>query len=267
MTGNFRFFKCERGGGAIIAFVMVLMISILFVGGTFIWQVQSQTQVNALDTSRMDETYFVEPVFSYNKEAEAYSAIVYVHNTGLVPIKLVQAWIIDEDNNDRQHIEISYNLGVDEGIYISEIYELVDSLTQTFDLTTTEYNFKIVTERGNLASSKLMPSAAFQSNWPAIIIPDASYVKKQGANVKIHLEIWNRLDEELHITLIVMSRLGHGSEHSELIHIDWILQPGVISIEEFAGVSKKVYQTGSTCFIEVADVEGTIVSSFYFTCQ
>jgi hypothetical protein len=64
-----------------------------------------------------------------------------------------------------------------------------------------------------------------------------------------------------------MSRLGHGAEHSELIEIDWVLPPGVISMNDFSGIAKKVYQSGSTCFIEVADIEGTIVSSFYFTCQ
>ena len=246
---------------------MSLTITILFISGTFIWQVQSQSQVNALDTSRMDETYLVTPTFSYNKEAETYSAIVNVRNTGLVPIKLVQAWIIDADNNDHKHIDISYHLEVDAAIYISEIYELIESLTYQFDLTTTLYHFKIVTERGNLASSKLMPSAAFQSNWPAIIIPDASYIKKQGNDINIHLEVWNRLDEELNITLIVMSRLGHGAEHSELIHVNWTLPQGVISIEDFRGESKKVYQVGSTSFIEIADSDGTIVSSYYFTCQ
>jgi len=246
---------------------MSLTITILFISGTFIWQVQSQSQVNALDTSRMDETYLVTPTFSYNEEAETYSAIVNVRNTGLVPIKLVQAWIIDADNNDHKHIDISYHLEVDAAIYISEIYELIESLTYQFDLTTTLYHFKIVTERGNLASSKLMPSAAFQSNWPAIIIPDASYIKKQGNDINIHLEVWNRLDEELNITLIVMSRLGHGAEHSELIHVNWTLPQGVISIEDFRGESKKVYQEGSTCFIEIADCDGTIVSSYYFIVQ
>lgn len=267
MTGNFRIRKCERGAGTLIAFVMFLLTSILFVSGTFVWQVQTQSQVNALDTTRMDEAYVVEPTFSFNNVTESYSAIVYVENTGLVPLKLVQAWIIDVNNDDHQHIDISYLLEVEEATYISEIYELIDRLTHQFDLTTTLYIFRVITERGNIASSRLMPRAAFQSNWPAIIIPGASYVKKQGANALIHLEIWNRLDESLHVTLLVMSRLGHGAEHSELIEVDWVLPPGVISINEFSGVAKKIYLIGSTCFIEIADIEGTILSSFYFTVQ
>jgi hypothetical protein len=106
----------------------------------------------------MDEMYRVEPRFSFNNVTESYSAIVYVQNTGLVSLTLVQVWIIDVNNDDHQHIDISYPLEVDEAAYIVEIYELIDSLTHQFDLTTTLYVFRVVTERGNIASSKLMPT-------------------------------------------------------------------------------------------------------------
>jgi hypothetical protein len=267
LNGHRTVLTCKRGAGTLVAFVMFLLIILIFVSGTFIWQVKSQSDVNALDTARIDEMYVIEPTFSFNDVTKTYSAIIRVENTGSVPLKLVQAWIIDEKYNDHQHIDISYTLDVDEATYIQEIHDLLLKLTHPFDLTTTSYVFRVVTERGNTAMSQLMPKAAFQSNWPAVIIPGASYVEVQGAFAKIHLEIWNRLTENLRITLCVMSRLGHGAETSELIEIDWILPPGVISINEFRGEAKKVYHVGSTCFIEIADFEGSIVSSFYFTVQ
>lgn len=91
MTLSVRYRKCQKGSGAIISTAMFFLIAILFIGGTFVWQVNGQTQVNALDTTRMQERYMVTPTFSYNQDNDAYSAIVHVQNIGPIELKLVQA--------------------------------------------------------------------------------------------------------------------------------------------------------------------------------
>jgi hypothetical protein len=269
MKMNSNLLKCEKGTGAVISTVMFLIISILFVGGTFIWQVQGQSQVNALDSSRIEERYLVEPTFSYNQENKAYSAIVNVQNIGPIEIKLVQAWIIDEANNDHQHIDISYNLGVDESTYIIEMDELIASLTHPFNLYESIYYIKIVSERGNIASSRLTYGAEMNidSDWPIIIDRETSWVRKVGSKGHIKLHVFNSLDEAVTISLIVATKMDHGSEHSEIIYVDWTLQPGIINVGSFWGIEGEVYHRSSNIFIELASSEGIVIASCYFICS
>jgi hypothetical protein len=236
----------ERGTGTIISTVMFLLIAILFVGGTFIWQVKGQNQVNALDASRMEERYLVEPTFSYNKGTDAYSAIVNVQNIGPIEIKLVQAWIIDEENNDHQHIDISYTLGVDKATYISEIDALIQKLSKPFNLYESTYYIKIVSERGNIASSRLTFGAETMDvdpNWPIIIDRETSWVRKVGSKGHIKLNVFNGLEEEIVISIIVATKMDHGAEQSELISVDWTLKPGKVTVGSFFGINGQVYHT------------------------
>ena len=268
MKMNSRFLECKRGTGAVISTVMFLIISILFISGTFIWQVQGQSQVSALDANRIEERYLVEPTFSYNQGEDAYSAIVHVQNIGPIEIKLVQAWIIDEDNNDHKHIDISYTLGVDDSTYILEIEELIASLTHPFNLYESTYYMKIVSERGNIASSRLTYGAEMNidSNSPIIINRETSWVRKVGSKGHIKLDVFNRLDEAVTISLIVATKLDRGAEQSEILYVDWTLQPGKINVGSFFGDNGQVYQKGETIFIELASSEGIVISSTYFIC-
>ncbi len=270
MKMNSNLLKCERGTGAVISTVMFLIISILFVGGTFIWQVQGQSQVNALDSSRMDERYVVEPTFFYNQGKEAYSAVLNVRNIGPIEIKLVQAWIIDEENNDHQHIDISYNLGVDESTYTLEIDELIASLTYPFNLYESTYYLKVVSERGNIASSRLTYGAEMMnvdSNWPIIIDRETSWVKKVGNQGHIKLHVFNKLDEEIVISIIVVTKIDHGAEQSEMLYVDWTLKTGKVNVGTFFGTNGQIYHTGENVFIELASSEGIVISSTYFICS
>ncbi|MCK5403509.1 hypothetical protein KAI60_05280, partial [Candidatus Bathyarchaeota archaeon] len=268
MKMNSNLLKCERGTGAVISTVMFLIISILFIGGTFVWQVKGQYQVDVLDNSRIQERYLVEPTFSYNQENEAYSAIINVQNIGPIEIKLVQAWIIDEANNDHKHIDISYTLGVDESTYISEIDTLIQSLTHPFNLYESTYYIKIVSERGNIASSRLTYGAEMNidSDWPIIIDRETSWVRKVGSKGHIKLDVFNRLDEAVTISLIVATKLDQGAEQSEILYVDWTLQPGKVNVGTFFGDNGQVYQKGETIFIELASSEGIVISSTYFIC-
>jgi len=217
----------------------------------------------------MDERYLVEPTFSYNQGKEAYSAVVNVRNIGPIELKLVQAWIIDEENNDHKHVDISYHLGVDESTYILEIDELISRLIHPFNLYESTYYIKIVSERGNIASSRLTYRAEMmdvESNWPIIIDRETSWIKKVGNNGHIKLHVFNKLDEEIVISLIVATKMGHGAEQSEIIYVDWTLKPGKINVGTFFGINGQVYQTGVTVFIELASSEGIVISSSYFIC-
>jgi hypothetical protein len=260
--------KCERGSGAIISTVMFLLISTLFIGGTFIWQVKGQSQIDASDTSRMQERYQVDSFFFYNSGTGAYSAIVHIQNTGPIGIKLVQAWIIDEDNNDHQHIDISYLLGVNRSTYISEIDALVDQLSNPFNIYESTYYIKIVTERGNVASSGLTFKAQnIESSSPIVIDKETSWVKKSGNHGHIKLHVFNQHDEAVVISLIVATKIDHGSDVSEVLNVDWTLKPGKMNVGTFIGTVSPVYQSGETVFIELASSEGIVISSCYFVCQ
>ena len=268
MKANLR--KCEKGTGAVISTVMFLIISILFLGGTFGWQIKSQNQVQALDSYRMDERYTVEPTFSFSPGMEAYSAVINVKNIGSIDITLVQAWIIDEENNDHKHIDISYYLPVDDSTYISEIEDLIESLSHPLNVYDTTYYIKIVSERGNIASSRLMHRSGMgggESNWPIIIDQDTSWIKKVGNKAHIHLEVWNKLDQNVTISLIVATKMDHGAEHSELIYVDWTLNPGKVTVGNFWGIVASTYKTGEINFIELASIEGIVISSSYFICS
>jgi hypothetical protein len=269
MVMNFRFRHCEQGSGTIISTVMFLLIATLFIGGTFIWQVRGQSEINTLDNARMAERYLVEPTFSYNQEKEAYSAVVHVQNIGPIEITLVQAWIIDEANNDHQHIDISYTLGVDEATYIAEIDALIDSLSMPLNLYESTYYIKIVSERGNLASSRLTFGAEMdiESSWPIIIDRETSWVRKVGNKGHIKLHVFNGLEEAITISLIVATKLDHGAEQSEIIQVDWTLNPGKVNMGSFFGINGQVYHTGGVVFIELASSEGIVISSCYFTCR
>ena len=216
MRLSVRFRKCKKGAGTIVSTVMFFLIAIAFVGGTFVWQVKSQTEIGALDDLRMDEQFSVEPTFSYDKDTETFTIIVKVRNSGPIDVKLVQAWIIDETNNDHQHIDIYYYLGVDESTYILEIDELIARLTHTFNLYESTYYIKIVSERGNIASSGLIYGAEMNidSDSPVIIDRETSWVKKVGNKGQIKLHVFNQLDEAVIISLVVATKMDHGAEHS-----------------------------------------------------
>jgi len=262
-----RLLKSEKGIGTVVAAIMFLMISILFVGGTFLWQSTSKSHMIAYDKDRMDESLSVEASYSYDNVTKIYTTELKVRNTGPIDIQLIQAWIIDETNNDHQNVDVNYPIAVDTYEYVAEMDDLKNSLTNPFDLTTTTYFFKVVTERGNIASSRLMPQTAFQSNWPAVIIPGASWVKRENNSGHINLVVFNRLEEDLHIGLIVASRLYHGAEQSELIEADWIIPGGAQEERDFWGNEGQIYQVGEIVFIELADIDGIVVSSYYFVCQ
>ncbi len=79
--------------------------------------------------------------------------------------------------------------------------------------------------------------------------------------------IYNRLDSDIHIALIVASRLEHGSEHSELIDVDMIVAGGTQEVLLEAGDEGQIYMSGEIVFIELADTDGIVISSYYFVCD
>lgn len=147
-----RFLKCKKGMGAIVGLVMSLLIIILFTGGTFLWQVNQENMMNALDKDWFDESYLVEATYGSD-------ITIQVINNGAIDVKLIRIWIIDNDNNDHQSINVDYDIpaGATTSIDQAEINELTDKLSNPLDMDTITYYFKIVTERGNMVTSILAP--------------------------------------------------------------------------------------------------------------
>lgn len=232
--------------------------------------------MNAFEKDRMDEALSVEASYKYNDMTGIYETQLRVRNTGPIGIQIIRAWIIDVDNNDHKNVTCYYPIPVDSFDNIIEIETLKSSLEHPFDLKNESspiYFFKVVTERGNIASSRLMPRASFISNWPAVIVPEASKVVRDTEHGPpqskgyIQLVVYNKLEDDIHIALIVASRLDAGSEQSELIEVNWILEAGVQQASVFWGYENLIYNVGQIVFIELADTDGIVVSSYYFTCQ
>ena len=108
--------RSEKGLGTVIAAIMFLLISILFVGGTFLWQTTTEAHMNAFEKDRMDEMLGVEASYIYNDIIPPgfFETQLKVMNTGPIDIQIIQVWLIDSDHNAaRNHIvdlpEIPYN--------------------------------------------------------------------------------------------------------------------------------------------------------------
>lgn len=257
---DLRFLKSERGIGTVVASVMFLMISILFIGGTFVWQSTAQNQMIARDKDRMDERISVQATHKWN--GEKYVVTVKVSNIGIIDVEIVRLWILDMDHNEHLDIDISSPLSVGDHASIAETE--IDEYS--FDVDETSYYFKVVTARGNIANSLLMPYSMLESQWPAIIIPGASYVTKDK---HIHLEVYNSLDETITIDLIVATRHNITAPKTDMIDVepDWLLIPGDITVGDFWGDNPGVYIKDKTVLIELVNIAGLVVSSYYFTVQ
>ena len=244
--------------------------------------------MTALDKDRMDERISVQATWN----TTTHNVAIKVSNIGIIDVELIRLWILDKDHeyglnyHDNAHlcIDISDHLSVGGHTFIDEIDELITLFNDIdenpdfpFNVAETTYYFKVVTARGNIANTLLVPYSAVGSQWPAVIIPSTSYVKHKlhGPGADIHLEVYNSLDETIIIKMLVATRYGGddlggggGAEQSEIITVDplWILISGDISVRDFVGESNNVY-TADIVLIELINVVGLVVSSYYFPVQ
>jgi hypothetical protein len=215
----------------------------------------------------MDERILVEAYFYFNEDTQDFDVALSVINIGTIDVKIVQIWIIDEDNNDHKQMDVSHTIIVGSFAELSgsEIGELTSKLTNPLDVYSTIYYFKAVTARGNTSTSRLIPEAAMITSDPIVIIPGASYVEKQGNKGKIHLEVWSRLTGEFEIGAVIATGIEAGATKIESIEAEWILLPLEISVEDFTGNDPQIYKTGELVKIELVSASGIVVTSYYFT--
>lgn len=223
--------------------------------------------MNVLDKDRMDERITVQAT---HNEA---SVTVKVTNIGTIDVEFVRLWILDKDHNSHLCIDISYSLSVGDHTSIAEIDELItlfddpeENPDYPLNVAETTYYFKVVTARGNIANTLLVPYSMLESQWPAVIIPGASYVKSDN---HIYLEVYNSLDEPITIDKLVATRYNVTAPKTDMIDVepDWTLIPGDITVGDFWGEHPDVYLKGKTVLIELINIAGLVVSSYYFTVQ
>jgi hypothetical protein len=262
-----RFLKDKRGIATITAVAMAFIIIMLLMGGTILWQGMAQSQKNVIDKDRMDEGVIVQAAFSYNEVSEDYDVEILAKNNGTVEVELIQVWVIDDENNDHQHVDVSYGIrpGGHTSLTESEVDELLSKLSNPLDVWSSAYYFKVVTARGSIFISRMVPEEALYTDDPILILPWESYVKKQGNYGEIHLEVWSRLTEELLVTSVIATSIESGATKIEEIEADWILAPQEISVDDFTGEDSQVYKKDELVKIELVSANGIVVSSFYFT--
>lgn len=147
---NLKFLECKKGIGTMVGLAMGLLIIILFMGGTFLWQVKGDNEMNKLDKDWFDEQLILEATHGSD-------ITVQVMNNGALDIRAIRFWIIDHDHNDHQNIPINYAILAGDSVQIvgAEIDELTEKLTNPLEVETGTYSFKIVTDRGNIFTSML----------------------------------------------------------------------------------------------------------------
>jgi hypothetical protein len=184
---------------------LAIVILITFFAGVYLWSGQVEQEMDEFDIYRKEEDLVVFATFNYT--GEEYNVSISTENTGTADIELVRVWIIDENNNDHQFLNISYFLPqrTTEFLSTSEIGKLLEKLDNTFDLTSSTYYVKILTAKGNLFSTTLIPLALYQNVYSSAIITESSYIyfESSSNSSEGYLEVWNGLENMTIETILV----------------------------------------------------------------
>ena len=225
--------------------------------------------MTAQDKDRTDEQVQFEASYIYNDLSGEYETQLIVKNTGIIDVKISSVWILDEDGNEHRQIECDIPISVGNFKFLEDT-ELKENLEILFQADMHSYSFKIVTERGNIAISRLIPKVGYLTGTPIVMVPGASFVKRDGGGGRLQLVVFNRATEDILTKLLRASRLEGGIEISEMIEINSgqgvIVEDGVQVVIFEIGTEGQVYIPDEVIFVELIDDNGICVCSYYFEC-
>ena len=214
--------------------------------------------MSQLDRNRMDENIVVQATFNLT---DGIGVAVRVKNTGAVDARLVSIWLITDDNHVPQ--EISPPITVPAGTEVKELDSHVVALRDGVDINPREkssfsYHFKVVTERGNIATTALVSEYLAKTNYPVILHPEVSNANQTS----IELHVWNSLNEETNVNVVVVTPIYENGTmgNSTAKHLDQPLPAGKVSPIEIDGVN---LTNAWKVQIELVDEKGFIIGKYY----
>jgi hypothetical protein len=127
------------------------------------------------------------------------------------------------------------------------------------DRSSFHYQFKVVTDRGNIAVTSLVSAQLTESTHPVVMIPRLSYVRADG---EINLVVWNSLDRTLTIDYIVVTEVAQNRRDSGVV-----CPSGQIAYLQFPSEGIwNTYGSGETVLVELIN-DGFVVCAHYFTVE
>lgn len=272
--------KSKRGISTVVGAALVILILITFFTGVYFWTAVTQQSMNQLDWDRKQEKIEVYATFGLIHQTTTVN--LKVKNIGVIDVKIVRIWLTITNSSHISHT-LSPPKNVPKG---SEVEFDVKDFTASVDVvdrSSFNYQFRVITERGNIATTTLVSELLKETNQPLVIIPGSkdeplSYVNTNG---EIHLVVWNSLDENQRLSSVIATGIDIygilGPYKREIIFvrnassIEGIICPtGRIKHLPTQGKEFKLQMElnrGETVIIELINTRGFVVCSHYFIVE
>ena len=250
---KFRFLGDKSGVGTVVGAVMAIVIIMLIVSGVFLWSATVTQYMTNFDRERMSEDAVVYASWEY-VSGGGLNYSVSVKNTGAIDISLVSMWLITNiTGHPQQHKMVLFNppISVPAGKLVYIPFSYIQQLNQSvggIDPYNSTYKFRVVSSRGNLFESRLVPYYAEGTTDPVAVDPNPveSRVEVGGALDEVtvlKLTVWNRLDRDITINYIASGPMYKeitswwdllGEEPIEILtETDWTIPAGEVDTRTF----------------------------------
>lgn len=284
------FLRSRNGVGTVVGAVMAVTIIMLIVSGVFLWSATVTQYMTNFDRERMSEDAIVYASWEYVSGGELnYS--VSVKNTGAIDLSLVSMWIITNVTGHlQQHKMVIFNppISVPAGKLVSIPFTYIQQLNQSvggIDPYNSTYKFRVVSSRGNLFESRLVPYYAEGTTDPVAVDPNPveSRVEVGGALDEItvlKLTVWNRLDRDITINCISTGPMYKeitsiwdllGEEPIEILtETDWTIPAGEVDTRTFeldTGLFFNLWSEADYIRTELVSNESKIVGVIFLPTQ
>jgi hypothetical protein len=260
-----RLMRNRRGGVSVaIAVMMAMVIAALFINKITIWGQVLERE----DKDRFNEVIEISSIQFIEDETKL---IVGVRNTGSVTAHIVTVYIKPLDptmSTTRYGMDKGIDIYIDPGVTKQVIPEdlVLDPEVDLFD----DFVISVHTERGNsnsktytLETTPPYPEWFAESANPLVILAEeSSFDKKTG---KFDLTIWNRVNVDIELDLLVVTQIvlsGSASPKVQIIVVDYTCIAGdKLNIQKIAGSLVGSYDGVR---IELVSSHSWVVGQFVF---
>lgn len=286
---KFRFLEDKGGIGTVVGAVMAIVIIMLIVSGVFLWSATVTQYMTNFDRERMSEDAVVYASWEY-VSGGGLNYSVSVKNTGAIDISLVSMWLITNiTSHPQQHKMVLFSppISVPAGKLVYIPFSYIQQLNQSvggIDPYNSTYKFRVVSSRGNIFESRLIPYYAEGTTDPVAVDPNPveSRVEIGGAldeTTVVKLTVWNRLDRNITINYIAFGPMYKdigwsdvlGEEPIEVLtETDWTIPAGEVDTRTFeldTGVFFNLWSEADYIRTELVSNESKIVGVIFLPTE